>query len=242
MQHRPGLTRVLGASLAAWIAICGFAASHATADANDTSAGASGPLLHGVFWAGSIGTENDLDWYVLYSGASTELGVHLNGQGPDDCFGQVMELTDGDGRFLAGHGGSIDRSETGHILYTVDIGTYYVKVRPNNVAPCIGPDAKYTLWVTASPQLLTAPPPLPPAPPPSIAAPAPTTHTTGVRPGAVRGGTKPSFACRRARTWVRRLQRRRQRARRLRPAARRRQLASLRYPLRRAHSHVRRRC
>lgn len=146
------------------LGLCGT--SHAWADANDTPAGASGPLLQGDFWSGSISTENDVDWYVLYSGASTELGVHLNSQGPDDCFGQVIELTDGDGRYLS-HYSHINSSETGHILYTVGIGTFYIKVSPYNVAPCIGSNAKYVLWVTASPGLLTAPPYIPPPAPPS---------------------------------------------------------------------------
>lgn len=230
------MARVLGGALGAWVVLCGLAASGATADLNDTPAGASGPLLQGAFWGGSIGTENDVDWYVLYSGASTELGVHLSSQGPDDCFGQVMELTDGSGRFLAGYGYAINSAETQHILFTVGVGTFYVKVSPYNVSPCIGQEARYTLWATAWPQLLAAPPPTPAPPPGNTPA-----RNTSTSPGG-HGAAAPSENCLRARAWEQRLQLRQRQAHQLPPAARRRQLSSLRHRLRRAHDLVRRQC
>jgi hypothetical protein len=189
MRVQRGLARALAGALGVWMVLWGFAVSGASADANDTSAGASGPLLHGVFWGGSISTENDVDWYVLY---------------------------------------------------TVGIGTFYVEVRPYNVAPCIGQDAKYTLWVTASPQLLTAPIPTPPPPPPPASA--PPKSTPGTRPPGGRGTAGPPENCLRARARVRRLQRRQRLAHRLPLAARQREQAFLRHRLRRASDHVRRQC
>jgi hypothetical protein len=205
--------------------VSGFLAlpARAVADPNDSPAGASGPLLHGAFWSESISTENDVDWYVLYSGGSTELGIHLNSQGPDDCFGQVMELTDADGQFLANYGYPINRFETQHILYTVGLGTFYVKVSPYNVAPCIGSDAKYVLWATASPALLAAPPAIPP--------PAPAAGKPG-------GSTGPpiDMRCRNARTRVSGLKKKLRRAR----GANYRNV--VRAELRRARAAVARRC
>ncbi len=222
-MSRQVLVRILTALAA--IMLCGLSPAAAWADANDTPAGASGPLLHGDFWSGSISTENDVDWFVLYSGASTELGVHLNGQGPDDCFGQVVELTDGDGQFLSGYGYPINASETQHILYTVGIGTFYVKVSPYNVAPCIGSNAKYGLWVTASPQLLTAPPYV--LPPPA------STTTKPIHSG---GNSGPSASCRYARGRATALSRA---LRRARSASDRRRIGR---NLRTAQSHVRSFC
>ena len=196
----------------------------AAADPNDSPAGASGPLLHGAFWSGSISTENDVDWYVLYSGGSTELGVHLNSQGPDDCFGQVMALTDGDGQFLAGYGYPINAFETQHILYTVGIGTFYVKVSPYHVAPCIGPNAKYVLWATASPALLPTPPAIPPPPAPAVG-----------KPGSS-AGPPVDMRCRNARTRVSNLKKKLRRARGINYRN------VVRSELRRARAQVVRRC
>ena len=136
-------------------------ASSAAAEPNDTRAEADGPILSGTTYQGTIGTENNVNWWVFYTGATTQLDIALMGLGPEDCFGPYMNLTDTDGEIIE-QSYNVNRNETEHILYTVGAGTFYVEVSPNNVAPCAGSEAVYRLWINASPALLSAPPYIPP--------------------------------------------------------------------------------
>jgi hypothetical protein len=209
----------------------GGVASSGTAQANDTRAEASGPILNGAVYQDTTGTENDIDWWVFYTGASTQLDIALAGLGPDDCFGPYMNLTDSDGEIID-QSYNVNRNETEHILYTVGTGTFYVEVRPNNVAPCAGSEAVYRLGIGSSPALLSAPPYIPPPAPPAVTSP-----STGY---PSRGGSKRrTRGCQQAQRRVRTLTRKLRQAnrRRARPAA-----ARLRANLRRARSQVRTRC
>lgn len=211
-----------------------------TAQANDTRAEASGPILNGVVYQGTIGTVNDVDWWVFYTGATTQLDVALLGLGPDDCFGPYMNLTDSDGGIIE-QSYNVNRYETEHILYTVGAGTFYVEVRPYNVAPCAGPEAVYRLGIGSSPALLSAPPYIPPPAPPVATSPSTGYPSRGTSP-------RRSRACQQAQRRVRALKRKLRQANRLRVRrghARqriRRQRAQLQANLRRARSQVRTRC
>lgn len=199
----------LGALLAASIAL----------GSNDTMAEADGPILSGQTYQGTTGTENDVDWWVFYTGATTQLDIALMGLGPEDCFGPYMNLTDADGEIIE-QSYHVDRNETKHILYTVGVGTFYIAVNPYNVAPCAGSEAVYRLWINASPALLSEPPYIPPPPaPPS--------------PGSQTGS---SAGCRQARSRVSSL------SSRLRRAGGFRQRQRLRVKLRRARSQAASRC
>jgi hypothetical protein len=179
----------------------------AAAEPNDTPAGASGPIQSGRMYESAIETENDRDWWVFYSGASTQINAALWGRGPDDCFGPVMYLKDASGYTLGDRAGPANTSTSAHILYTVGPGTYYLEVAPYNVAPCIGPDARYAVWINSSLALLTAPPVVPPPPPP------PSPSGTIPPPKSVGSGSGPSAFCRHARQRAAALSRALQRAR-----------------------------
>lgn len=230
-----GVSRLLSAIAAALLAA--FALGGTAAASNDTVVGASGPILNGQTYEESIATENDVDWWVFYTGASTALDVALLGLGPDDCFGPTMNLTDANGEVLA-QSDEANRNETEHILYTVGPGTFYVQVLPY-LSPCVGFDARYRIWINSSPSLLSAPPYIPPPAPP-VTKPPPK-RAPGPRSPAG-DGDQPSENCQRARAWVRRLQQRQRRARYLPPRARQREQSFLRHRLRRARDHVRRQC
>lgn len=140
----------------------------AAAGPNDTMAGASGPILSGVIYDGTMGTENDVDWWVFYAEASTQTDIALMGLGPEGCFGPEMGLYDVNGRVITQASGSAGRNETVHILRTVSVGTFYLRIEPSPLdvlTHCgFGPEAIYRLWINASPALLSAPPYIPPPP------------------------------------------------------------------------------
>lgn len=203
-----------------------LSAASASAEPNDTAAGASGPIRNGVTYQGVIATENDFDWWVFYTGASTQLDIALLGLGREDCFGPVMDLYDSDGQVITGEDYPAERNETRHILRTVDAGTFYVKVGPYNIAPCIGSEALYHLWINSSPALLAGPPYIPPPAPPSESG------SHGTSPG--RGSY--AAACRRTRQRISAL------STRLRSANSRRQRNLLHAKLRRARNEARTYC
>jgi hypothetical protein len=179
--------------------------SSALAEPDDSPAGAGGPIQSGGLYYGTIDTENDVDWWVFYSGGDTQIDVALTGLGPDSCFGPVMYLKDAGGQILAGSGYPANEFEIKHILYTVGTGTFYVEVFPYNVAPCIGPDADYRLWINSSPLLLAGPPYIPP--------PAPATMPPPAASKPSRSATRAAKECQRARTRVANLNRKLRRAR-----------------------------
>jgi hypothetical protein len=167
----------------------------ALGEPNDSPAGASGPILSGGLYQGTIDTENDTDWWVFYTGTSTQLDVALTGLGADDCFGPEMHLKDASGRLVAESGYPAERFEVEHILYTVGTGTFYVEVFPYHLAPCIGSEADYQLSINSTPSLLASPPYIPPPP-----APAPTPIPPAAKPD--RSAIRAAAECERARTQV----------------------------------------
>lgn len=201
----------------AFLVLGTLAGPSGVAIANDLRTEASGPILNRTVYQGTTKTSNDVDWWVFYTGGTTQLDIMLLGLGPEDCFGPLMNFTDANGAIIE-QSSNVNRNEIEHILYTVGAGTFYVEVRPNNVAPCAGSDAVYRLGINASSALLTAPPRIPPPAPPSSS------------PGGVSRG------CQQARARVASL------STRLRQATGRRQRNRLRARLRNARSRASSRC
>jgi hypothetical protein len=203
--------------------------SSARADANDTAAGALGPILNGQTATGTIGTENDVDWWLFHASSGTEADIALQGLAPESCFGPEATLTDANGTELASTSYPADRNETTHIHRTVGPGTFYLKVAPYylDVLYCsgFGTEYQYRLWIDSSPSLLSSPPYIPPPP-------APTT----TMPSHAEGSSGPSTSCRYAQQRVAALSRA---LRRARHASDRRRI---RRNLRTAQSHVRSFC
>jgi hypothetical protein len=165
--------RRLAAATAVALVLLGIGAASASAEPNDTAAGASGPIQNGATYQDVIATENDVDWWVFYTGASTQLDIALLGLGPDHCFGPVMGLYDANGQVITQDDYPTEANETHHLLRTVAAGTFYVKVEPYNIGPCFGSEALYRLWINSSPALLASPYVPPPPAPPAAGAPLP---------------------------------------------------------------------
>jgi hypothetical protein len=190
--------------LLALLAIGAAAPSAARADPNDSPSGASGPLLNAESWTGAIGTENDVDWFVLYAQAGSEMEAGLVGLGPESCFGPEMELYASDGSLLSDTSGYAETYETKFIRRTIGPGTYFLKVFPYHldVLYCneFGPAYGYGLVAVANPPLLSSPPYAPP--PPQV-------PPAGTRtPHGVRGEHSHDHGCRKAQSRVGYLRRR----------------------------------
>lgn len=200
--------RFLGATVVVGLGVL-IAPVGAWAGANDTMAGAEGPVT-GSFTA-TIDTVNDIDWYFLYAEASTQLDAAISGLGPEDsCQSWDLVLRDAEGHELDSVYAGFNHVR--HILYTLEAaGTYYLEVS-GFFCEAAG---DYGIDLAASPALLTSPPYVPP--------PAPS-------PPPPSGSSGPSSACRTA-------QRRASSLRsRLRHASSRRQRNRLRAKLRQARS------
>jgi hypothetical protein len=208
--------------IALTLGLSGLAAPSGVGANDDLRTEANGPMANGRIYQDTIGTENDVDWWVFYTGTSTAVDVALMGLGPEDCFGPKAILTDGNGERLS-EGGRAERNQTQHILYTVPAGTSYIQVVPVGAFACSGPDAVYRVWVNASSTLLAIPPYIPPPP-------APVTTPTD------RSAIRAAKACEHAQGRVSGLARKLRRAR----GANYRRL--IRQDLRRARAAVARRC
>ena len=232
---RAGTSRIAGAILAAaTVLLVGLVgASGASAEPNDTLAEADGPILSGSVYEGTLGTQNNVDWWVFYTGARTQVDIALLGLGRDDCFGPEMKLTDDAGQVIEETDTPAERNETKHILYTVGPGTNYVEIKPYylNTSCGFGPEALYHLWINASPALLAAPPYIPPPPPPP-----PASVTTPTAPKPNRSAIRAAAECGHARTRVTGLMRKLRRARGVNYRN------AIRRDIRRARAEVGRRC
>lgn len=216
-QHRRSARALVATVL---VALCGLAgAATASAESNDTMAGAEGPLIAGSI-SGAIDTQNDADWYFMWAAAYTQIDVAITGLGPEaSCQSWELALIDSEGHELESvHAGF---NHVRHILYTLEAaGTYYLAVTGFYCEAA----GDYRVDLAASPALLTSPPYIPPPPPTT----SPTTHTGS--------GSGTSSACRQARSRASSLSGRLRRTRGFRQRRR------IRAQLRRAQVQVRSAC
>lgn len=165
---RRGWAGALGIAFAATMLVLPAAASaNGAYEPNDSASTATGPLQSGAWYSAVTETENDEDWYFLYTTGTTQLDISVTGMGRDNCLGTDLELMNGDGDAIETTYPAED-NETEHILYTARAAaTYYLKVQDYHIAGCFGPDAYYSVKVDSSIALGTTPPPVP-APPSSV--------------------------------------------------------------------------
>jgi hypothetical protein len=188
----------------------------ASYEPNDSIATAYGPLAGGVTYAGGLETQNDEDWFYLYTNGQQQFDISFTNL-TDGCTNLIMSFVDANGEEL--HYVRPNVNETRHILYTSPgAARYYLRVYD-----LIGETCSYQLRVDPPTALTTQPPSALPPPTPS-----PESGSHATAPG--RGSY--AAACRRARLRISRV------SSHLRAATSRRQRNLLRAKLRRARSEA----
>jgi hypothetical protein len=151
---RAGTSRIAGAILvAATVLLVGLVgASGASAEPNDSMAEAQGPMTGSL--SGAVDTANDVDWYLIYAQAHTQLDAAITSLGAEEhCFEWTLLLKNADGELLSDAHAHFNEAD--HIRYTLgSAGTYYLEV---SGFLCDAPGS-YRIDLSASPALLTRPP------------------------------------------------------------------------------------
>ena len=154
-------------------------------------------------YTGSLVTDNESDYYVLYARAGTELSVSITDTENPQCSSVSEPISCGDARvnLVDANGNSLYESAesrinnaitvTGTFAHTLEAaGTYYLIVSGRLGADEHGNNTAvpYTLGVIASPnvQWPAPPPPPPPPPPPRLSPPTPSVACLRDRLGVAR--------------------------------------------------------
>lgn len=112
---------------------------------NDGRDTAYGPLAGATDYTATIETVNDVDWYVFYVKAYSQLDFSATMIGEDPCNRAELTLRDKDGGYLAYfYAGYVN--ETNHLQMTLPAGRYYFEVD----RPCAGDRYRFRIDPAAS--------------------------------------------------------------------------------------------
>lgn len=114
--------------------VCGLSLVFASAamaageyELNDSREAAFGPLVGGTEYTATLETDNDVDWYVFYVKAYSQMDFSATSLKADECNAPYLHLRDKDGKSVESfRAGSVN--VTNHLRVTLNPGRYYFEV------------------------------------------------------------------------------------------------------------------
>ncbi|HST39572.1 MAG TPA: hypothetical protein VLK58_08685, partial [Conexibacter sp.] len=163
----------------------GLVAPLATPEPNESAAQAFGPLSGGTPYAGSLDTENDVDWFWFYTSGPYAFDLSLTNVASCSSYDDVYARLLPDGSSSSVGSLSAETNMVSHFVHTAPGAARYLV----EVTGCEG--SRYRLQLDPGTAISLTPPPPPPPPPAPPAPPAPIARA--------RPTPKVSARCRRAR-------------------------------------------
>jgi len=144
---------LLALSLIFALSITALAGAAAEFEPNDSRETAAGPLAGGTDYAAGFETNNDVDWYVFYLRAYSQMDFSAANTAGCSYSEPYIRLLDKDGKFVESfYGGEIN--QVNHLRTTLAAGRYYFEISDSS-SSCVGDRYKIRIdpaaAVTASP-------------------------------------------------------------------------------------------